>query len=459
MMLFAKLARSERTSMDQVSKGERKMRDVQGVLDDLYVSEYRDSIDTTMRLVGATFGGLLLYLHTGWLISIFWPIAYYVAHGVQWLFLRMKRTSINQKDAYIAEFLFIVVHVSFLWLPTYLAATPDLHLSLVGMAVFVATAMYHTKRLDTSRWLVIAQIVVFGIALAFIGVSQIIRAPVFLVQVGLALVFVLATFYVSTAIWSAREQRIELLDAARRRAQEEKLAAIGRLAGGVAHDFNNALTIIKGNLELHEHMQSTQERDEVIDEAFSAAERAQSVVGQLLVYARKSPVSKTLVDLTQTLDEVRSLSKTLVPENIALSTHDPGHPIMARVDEQQLITALLNMIRNSIDAIQGQGTIEIRLLHSEARPRQTQSGDSNQPQSGMVYLEVEDDGQGILDDLLPSVTEPFFTTKDVGKGTGLGLSMVNGFVEAHNGELLLESNAGGTRITLAIPRDDTAKPD
>ena len=428
------------------------MREVQQIIGELYDAEYGDQIDATMRIVGATIGGLLLYLHTGWLISVLWPIAYYFAHGAQWLFLRMKLNSTDAKDALIGEVLFLAVHVSFLWLPTYLAASPDFQLSLVGMTVFIATAMYHTKRLDTSRWFVMAQIVVFGLALAFIGISQIIRAPVLIVQIGLALVFVLATFYVATAIWSARTQRVKLLNAAKQRAQEEKLTAIGRLAGGVAHDFNNALTVIKGNLELHELIQAPQERKEVLEDALRAAERAQSVVSQLLAYARKSPITKTTVDLNETLDEISALSKTLVPENIRLTTHRAGLPVLAHVDEPQLITALLNLIRNSIDAINGNGNIEIRLIKNGPKSDSDPASESGQGTSEVAFLEVEDDGQGIPDDLVNRVTDPFFTTKEVGKGTGLGLSMVKGFVEAHDGRLSIESKVSGTRITLVLPQ-------
>ncbi|MEM8978233.1 MAG: ATP-binding protein [Pseudomonadota bacterium] len=432
------------------------MRDVSQIIDDLYAAEYRDPFEATLRLVGSTIGGLLLYLHTGWLISAIWPLAYCIAHGVQWSFLRRKRNSNNPKDAYIGEALLVSVHVSFLWLPTYLAATPDLHLSLVGTTVFIATAMFHTKRLDTSRWLVGAQIVVFGLALAFIGISQIIRAPDLLVKLGLALVFVLAIFYVAIAIWSAYEQRLKLIEAERHRAQEEKLAAIGRVAGGIAHDFNNTLAIIKGNLELHADMQATQDRNEVVDDAYRAAERAQSVVSQLLVYARKSPVAIKPVDLAQTLTEVRALSKTLVPKTITLTTHVLGNSIMANVDEQHLVTALLNLIRNAIDAIEGQGHITLRLLDNSVSAPQDLLGDQPLLRSDMIYLEIEDDGQGIPKDLVQSVTEPFFTTKDIGKGTGLGLSMVKGFVDAHEGTLVIESDPGGTRIKLGLPKAQTA---
>nr|WP_242500368.1 ATP-binding protein [Tropicimonas sp. IMCC6043] len=237
--------------------------------------------------------------------------------------------------------------------------------------------------------------------------------------------------------------------------QSQKMQAIGQLAGGVAHDFNNLLTAISGHCDLLllRHDQGDQDYADLV-QINQNANRAASLVGQLLAFSRKQNLQPEILDLRDTLSDLTHLLNRLVGEKVSLSlSHDPGlRPI--RADKRQLEQVLMNLVVNARDAMPEGGEIRIstesrRITAPLERDRATVApGD-------YVVVKVEDDGAGIPADKLTKIFEPFFTTKRTGEGTGLGLSTAYGIVKQTGGYIFADSVVGeGTIFYLYFPAHD-----
>ncbi len=234
--------------------------------------------------------------------------------------------------------------------------------------------------------------------------------------------------------------------------QAQKIESIGRLAGGVAHDFNNMLGVILGRTEMI--MEDTDDSfifREDIHEIYKAAKRSADLTGQLLAFARKQTVLPRIVDLQTRVFEIFSMLKRLIGEDIELVNWSAGDIWPVRIDPGQFDQILTNLSVNARDAITGHGQIKIGLhnIHVDGqydfKSRKVQSGD-------YVCLFVGDSGCGMGKEILENLFEPFFTTKDVGKGTGLGLATVYGVVQQNKGFVDVESNPGGSTFSVYLPR-------
>ncbi len=241
-------------------------------------------------------------------------------------------------------------------------------------------------------------------------------------------------------------------------AQSQKMQAIGQLAGGVAHDFNNLLTAISGHCDLLllRHDKGDQDYADLV-QINQNANRAASLVGQLLAFSRKQTLKPRIIDLRDTLSDLTHLLNRLVGEKVNLSLiHDPTlRPI--RADKRQLEQVIMNLVVNARDAMPGGGAIRIEtgnlhLAEPLRRDRATVApGD-------YVAVRVTDEGTGIAPDKLTKIFEPFYTTKKQGEGTGLGLSTAYGIVKQTGGYIFCDSEAGrGTTFTLYFPAHDHAE--
>ncbi|WP_375690852.1 ATP-binding protein [Pseudooceanicola sp. LIPI14-2-Ac024] len=234
--------------------------------------------------------------------------------------------------------------------------------------------------------------------------------------------------------------------------QSQKMQAIGQLAGGVAHDFNNLLTAISGHCDLLllRHDPGDPDYSELI-QIHQNANRAASLVGQLLAFSRKQTLRPELLDLRDTLSDLTHLLNRLVGERVMLSvTHDPLlRPI--RADKRQLEQVIMNLVVNARDAMPDGG--EIRVETETLRLSEPLRRDRVEVPAGeYVSVKVIDNGRGITPDKLTKVFEPFFTTKRVGEGTGLGLSTAYGIVKQTGGYIFVDSDPGvGTCFTLLFP--------
>ena len=235
--------------------------------------------------------------------------------------------------------------------------------------------------------------------------------------------------------------------------QSQKLEAIGRLAGGVAHDFNNMLTAIGGYTALALDQAPTGSPLEGdLDEIRKATDRAALLTRQLLAFSRKQVLLPELLNLNGVVLELESMLRPLIGEDVALTTQlDPAlGPIEA--DPGQLHQVVMNLVVNARDAMPSGGAITIETANSDV----DENDDAIEP-GRYVTLTVRDTGQGIDEPTLRQIFEPFFTTKDAGKGTGLGLATVYGIVKQSGGYVAVDSELGvGSAFTIYLRRADGA---
>ncbi|MDK9721235.1 MAG: PAS domain-containing protein [Rhodospirillales bacterium] len=236
-------------------------------------------------------------------------------------------------------------------------------------------------------------------------------------------------------------------------AQAQKMHAMGQLAGGIAHDFNNLLTAMIGfcDLLLGRHGQGDPSFADIM-QIKQNANRAASLVRQLLAFSRRQTLRPRLVDITDSLSEVSHLLRRLLGETIELKL-DHGRELgFVRVDPGQFEQVVINLAVNARDAMQGGGSLTIRTGTARFE-RPTQRGAELIPKGEYVLIEVADTGSGIPKEHIGRIFEPFFTTKPVGSGTGLGLSTVYGILKQTDGFVLVDSAAGqGTTFTILLPR-------
>ena len=224
----------------------------------------------------------------------------------------------------------------------------------------------------------------------------------------------------------------------------QKLKAVGQLTGGLAHDFNNLLAVIIGSLDLVNPESPDAPR---VNRALKAAERGALLTQRLLAFSRKQSLHPHAVELKTLLENLGELMRHSLPATLTLEIEAQSPAWPAWIDVSQLENAIINLVMNARDAMDGQaGTIKIRTWNQ----RVTRSDGRKQD---MVMLEVADQGSGMSQAVKAQVFEPFFTTKQTGSGSGLGLSMVYGFVRQSGGRVEIESAPGqGTTVRLQLPR-------
>jgi PAS domain S-box-containing protein len=236
--------------------------------------------------------------------------------------------------------------------------------------------------------------------------------------------------------------------------QSQKLEAIGRLAGGVAHDFNNMLTAIGGYTAFAlEHAADGSPLQSDLDEIRKATDRAALLTRQLLAFSRKQVLTPELLNLNGIVVEMQSMLRPLIGEDIVLTTQlDPAlGPIEA--DPGQLHQVVMNLVVNARDAMPNGGALTIETANADV----DEIGDDSIEPGRYITLTVRDAGEGIDEETLGQIFEPFFTTKDAAKGTGLGLATVYGIVKQSGGYVEVESEVGvGSAFTIYLRRVDDA---
>lgn len=236
-------------------------------------------------------------------------------------------------------------------------------------------------------------------------------------------------------------------------AQSQKMQAVGQLAGGIAHDFNNVLTaiIMASDLLLANHRPSDPSFPDIMN-IKQNANRAASLVRQLLAFSRKQTLRPEVLNLTDVLADLRMLLARLVGNSIKLKV-DHGRDLWpVKVDIGQFEQVVVNLAVNARDAMPSGGDLTVRTKNVTADECAAFSY-RELPAADYVVVEVEDTGSGIAPDVLKKIFEPFFTTKEVGKGTGLGLSMVYGIIKQTGGFIFCDSEVGkGTTFRIFLPR-------
>ena len=237
-------------------------------------------------------------------------------------------------------------------------------------------------------------------------------------------------------------------------AQATKMQAVGQLAGGVAHDFNNILTAIMGHcdLMLMRHTPGDSDYDD-IQQIKSNSNRAAGLTRQLLAFSRQQTLRPQVLQLPDVVSEVSHLLKRLLGETVQLALKHGRDLFPVRADPGQLEQVIVNLAVNARDAMAGKGggTLTIQ-TYSVKADQVAELGSDILPVADYAALSITDSGTGIAPNVLGKVFEPFFTTKEIGKGTGLGLSTVYGIVKQSGGFIFADSKVGeGTCFTIYLP--------
>ncbi|HXA22136.1 MAG TPA: response regulator [Acetobacteraceae bacterium] len=257
-----------------------------------------------------------------------------------------------------------------------------------------------------------------------------------------------------------REQTAARIKAEQNLRQVQKMEAVGQLTGGLAHELNNLLTVVMGNLDFIR----SEPKDEVrvisrADSARTAVERAARLIKQLLMFARRQIMRPVTVDLNRLIDEFDKLFVHGPNKEIELVTRLDPDLSPSHLDPAQFESAILNLVMNARDAISDVGRIVIETQNVELGPDFAAENPDMAP-GGYVMVTVSDTGAGISDDIISRVFDPFFTTKGVGEGAGLGLSQVYGFAKESGGHVRIDSTVGvGTTVRLYLPRSDDVPVD
>jgi signal transduction histidine kinase len=234
--------------------------------------------------------------------------------------------------------------------------------------------------------------------------------------------------------------------------QSQKMEAIGQLTGGVAHDFNNVLQVIGGNLQLVKMIGGVNPQGLArIDNALNGVERGARLAAHLLAFARRQPLQAAVVALAPALANMDDMLRRVLGARALVITDLAPQLWHTEVDVGQLNNVILNLAINARDAMHGDGTLTIRARNL---PTGAPLPDNHGPsRCDYVLIEIVDTGAGMPPEVLQRAFEPFFTTKPTGQGTGLGLSMAYGFVKQSGGEIALQSEVGlGTCVQIYLPR-------
>jgi two-component system cell cycle sensor histidine kinase/response regulator CckA len=236
------------------------------------------------------------------------------------------------------------------------------------------------------------------------------------------------------------------------------METIGRLAGGVAHDFNTLLTVILGYCDLLlADLDAPDPRRGDIEQIQKAGERAGSLTRQLLAFSRKQTIDPMVFDLSVAVFDVQSMLERLLTKAITISLHLAVEPSRVLADRGEIEQIVMNLAVNARDAMPDGGTLVIETANVEL-DGQSRTTPLDLPPGSYVRLTMTDSGSGMTPDVRAHLFEPFFTTKGPGKGTGLGLATVHGIVTRCGGAIGIDSEIGkGTSFTLFFPSHHAAE--
>jgi PAS domain S-box-containing protein len=239
--------------------------------------------------------------------------------------------------------------------------------------------------------------------------------------------------------------------------QAQKMEAVGQLTGGIAHEFNNLLTVITGTIEiLADGVKGDPSLVSITKLISDAADRGARLTSSLLAFARKQPLQPTEIDVNELIGEVIQLLSLTFGRHIKIATKLSGDAWPALVDRAQLSSALVDLAINARDAMEGSGTLTLATRNTVFGVREAMAIGVERA-GDYVVIDVSDTGPGIPPSIRDKIFDPFFSTKEVGKGTGLGLSMVFGFLKQSGGsiEVLGEEGCGAT-FRIYLPKADVS---
>jgi signal transduction histidine kinase len=262
----------------------------------------------------------------------------------------------------------------------------------------------------------------------------------------------LSVLFLERIITERRKIRIALRSSEERLRQSQKMEAVGRLAGGVAHDFNNILTAIFGYSEiLLSKLEEDGEAREAAMEIQRAGQRAAKLTGQLMAFGRKQELSPEILDLNAIVSGLESMLRRLIGEQIDFRVRLDSGISAVNADTTQLEQVIVNLAVNARDAMRGGGVLEIATSEMELTESDLSRLSGGDP-GRYVCLSVSDTGEGMDLATQEQIFEPFFTRKSAGEGTGLGLATVFGIVRQSGGTIRVHSKPGaGAKFEILLP--------
>lgn len=417
----------------------------------LYSFEYGEPLELALRFSLITGATILFTLATGWILGMIWLAIYYPLHIVNFAYFRWRWNNPTEFDVKIGSLLFLALIPAFLWLPGMLLLQESLSMQVVGAAAILGTFLWLIRRSELSLQLLIGEILVIAVCTAVLMAFALPRISTFAEQVAVAMCGVGLVIYFALTMLMTRRHHKRAEEAAHQSAEAEKMKALGHLAGGVAHDFNNVLTATIGNLELSNEVMTDAERAQCVEEALLAARSGEALVRKLMAYGRAPDATETGVELSEVLDDLKILSKRLLPAPIRLNTSATQSDLVVPVSGHALTTVLLNLVVNARDALPGRGTISVTIAAQQVRQSRMMLDGAPIKPGDYVRFDVADNGPGMPPEILRRALEPFFTTKPQGQGTGLGLPLVADFARNAGGGITIATSPEGTCVTVYLP--------
>lgn len=407
--------------------------------------------ELALRFAVVFFGAVFLTVASESFFIATWLAIFLLTNGYySWLLFRIENpVSQSRYNCLVALFVISVALYTSCTVYLFQIGTPAF--ITIAIAALIAQSLFNLSRHRHSNLITFLDTVVVGGAGLYFGLSLV---PT--IQTGWAdqMVIVVSTLGVCSYYVIAQHRKVQIHDALQisrhEAAQTQKMRAVGQLTAGVAHEFNNLLTVIRGNIELAQLTQDHAERNDRMNDAITAADRADALTSQLLSLSRKARLEATLIDLPTFWNGFKSVTPRISPATLSVDVIETAMARTLYCDINQLEVALINLVINARDAMQGQGNIKITSRRLSVQD-QILLGITQADATNFNVIEVRDDGPGILPSDIQRVVEPFFTTKPVGEGTGLGLPMVKGFCEQSGGQFGIQSSPLGTRVVMALP--------
>ncbi|MFW2543614.1 sensor histidine kinase [Primorskyibacter sp. 2E107] len=420
-------------------------------LDALTLAEFGSGVELVLRLSLVIVASFLLAFLAQHTLLLVWLASLLITQSLLAIVLtRRLAPKLAGAQVQLGLALYALSQLIFIGAPLYLINSGNPGLVLAGALTLVATLLCKLQHAQDDH--AIARINAGQFIIAVLSIVLIVL-PEVTDKVSQVIVPLSAAAVIAYYIVGMRENRLRqqaYRESRMRYAQSQKARAMTQFVGGVAHDFNNILTAIMGNLELARILDDPKEREDALDQAQNASERAAITVQQLLASSGRSrlrPETLTAADLHKQMEQV--LPDLLEP-GITLQSAAREAEFAAFVDRDMLETVLIQLCLNAQDAMKGSGNIWLHSRKQNERPNTDNAPDASPP---YLAVSVLDNGPGVESDSLDMLSEPFFTTKSTGQGPGLGLSAVQGFARQSGGALLLENRPeGGFCATILLPR-------
>jgi signal transduction histidine kinase len=417
-------------------------------LEALFSADFGDRSEVLLRFAISYFSAALLFAFTLDMAFVIWSILYTVITGIYVLIARPRTHPVSTAHLYVALVFYFLSAGTFAGVMVLMFAQGTTAFYFMTGTVFFGMMFYQIQKpvLSPESAYLDATITVGTYMLMFYMSTDTFssRSAFFTTLI----ICISATIYYLKSVARRVQEQRALREAQQRYARAQKARAMGQFVGGVAHEFNNQLTAITGNLELLDHLPTDEERKGAIEQVQEAARRASITVKQLLASSGRTRLSPHPTSMSEFFPRVQAVCGDLLDPGVTLTCIPPddGHAVL--VDRDMLETCMIQLCLNAQDALKGKGNIVMssRIL--------TESPDLDVPlEANAPYLaiSIEDDGPGVQAAALPLLTEPFYTTKLQGEGPGLGLSAVSGFARQSKGGLHLAQGTRGLRATIVLP--------